>query len=65
MVPHTETATHPRLMTFSNNVCPQCGTHLLAPDWSEYVDERRVRHTWSCDACCYEFETTVIFPFGK
>jgi rubredoxin len=53
------------MMTFSNNICPQCSAHLLAPDWSEYVSERCVRHTWSCDACGYEFETTVLFPSGR
>jgi len=39
--------------------CAQCGHSLLAPDWSEHVSERCVRHVWSCDACGYEFETSV------
>ena len=38
---------------------------FAAPDWSEHVNERRVRHAWSCDSCGYAFETTVIFPSGK
>jgi len=57
----TETVTRPRLMTFGKNVCPQCSSHLLAPDWSEHVNARCVRHNWSCEACGYEFETTVFF----
>jgi len=31
------------------------------PEWSELVDERRVRHLWKCDVCGYAFETTVSF----
>jgi hypothetical protein len=42
--------------------CAQCGNALLAPDWSEHVSERCVRHVWSCDACNYEFETSVYLP---
>src|SRR5262245_49461734 len=48
MLPHAETTARAR-STFSNNICAQCGAHLFAPDWSEYVNERRVRHAWSCD----------------
>jgi hypothetical protein len=59
MLLHTETAARA-----PNNICPQCSAHLIAPDWSEYVNERHVRHAWSCDPCGYEFETTVIYP-GK
>jgi ribosomal protein L37AE/L43A len=62
MTPHTETAARTRLITFGKNICPQCGAHLLAPDWSEHVSERCIRHTWSCEACAYEFETAVYFP---
>jgi hypothetical protein len=50
-----------RLVTYSKNNCPQCSEWLLAPDWSEYLDECCVRHTWSCDACGYEFKTSVLF----
>jgi hypothetical protein len=48
-------------MTYSKNNCPQCSEWLLAPDWSEYLSEHCVRHTWSCEACGYEFETAVFF----
>ena len=61
MLPHAETTARARL-TFTSNICPQCSAHLFAPDWSEHVNERRVRHAWSCDVCGYEFETTVIYP---
>jgi hypothetical protein len=39
--------------------CAQCGEHLFSPEWSEFVDARRVRHLWECDACGYAFETTI------
>jgi len=39
--------------------CAQCGDALVAPEWSEHVNERCVRHLWSCDACGYEFETAI------
>lgn len=42
--------------------CAQCGDTLFAPEWSEYLDERHVRHLWSCDGCGYEFETEVCYP---
>ena len=42
--------------------CAQCGDTLIAPEWSETVDDRRIRHLWSCEACGYEFETEVTYP---
>jgi hypothetical protein len=42
--------------------CAQCGVALTAPEWSEYLDDRRIRHLWSCQACGYEFETEVCYP---
>jgi hypothetical protein len=41
--------------------CAQCGERLFLPEWSEYVDERCVRHLWQCEPCGYSFETTVCF----
>ncbi|MGB8893937.1 MAG: hypothetical protein WCD13_06435 [Pseudolabrys sp.] len=41
--------------------CAQCGERLFVAEWSECVDDRRVRHLWECDACGYAFETTVSF----
>ncbi len=62
MTLRTEMAPRARLTTYSKNNCPQCSGWLLAPDWSEYLNDRCVRHTWSCEACNYQFETTVFFP---
>ena len=62
MALQTGNTTRARLTTYSKNNCPQCSEALLAPDWSEYVSERCVRHTWSCQDCGYQFETTVVFP---
>ena len=56
----TDAAARERLVT-RNKHCPQCNESLLAPTWSEHINERRVRHTWSCEACGYEFETEVFF----
>jgi hypothetical protein len=61
MTLHIETAERTRLATYNKNSCPQCSGWLLAPDWSEYLSERCVRHAWSCESCGYEFETAVFF----
>ena len=44
------------------NECAQCGETIFLPEWSEYLDARRVRHLWECEACGYKFETLVCFP---
>jgi len=62
MTLHTESTARKNVVASNKNTCPQCTAWLLAPDWSEYFSERCVRHTWSCDACGYEFETAVFFP---
>lgn len=62
MALRTDTTARSRLVTYDRNICPQCSASLLAPDWSEYLNERCIRHTWSCDACGYGFETAVFFP---
>jgi hypothetical protein len=41
--------------------CAQCAKPIVAPTWSERVNERCVRHVWQCEACGYEFETAVYF----
>jgi hypothetical protein len=61
MTLHVEATGGARLVTYDKNNCPQCQAWLLAPTWSEYLSEHCVRHTWSCDACGYEFETAVVF----
>jgi len=62
MTLQSETTVRTRVTAYKKNICPQCSEWLLAPTWSEYLNERCVRHTWSCDACSYQFETTVYFP---
>ena len=44
------------------NQCAQCGALIIAPEWSGYLSERCVRHSWSCEMCGYQFESTVHFP---
>ena len=44
------------------NECAQCREMIFLPEWSEYLDTRRVRHLWECEACGYKFETLVCFP---
>ncbi len=44
------------------NSCAQCGEMIFLPEWSEYLDSRRVRHLWECETCGYKFETLVCFP---
>ena len=41
--------------------CGQCGESLFKPGWSEYIDERRVRHLWECKECDYTFQTIVSY----
>ena len=42
-------------------ICAQCGDAIHMAIWSEYLDERRVRHEWECEACGYHFETMARF----
>jgi hypothetical protein len=39
--------------------CVQCHEIIDLPEWSEYLDKRRVRHLWECLACGHRFETLV------
>jgi hypothetical protein len=36
--------------------CVQCGNELIAPERSEYRDERHVLHLWRCPKCDHTFE---------
>ena len=36
--------------------CAQCGTDMIAPEWSEHVSDRYVRNFWYCEACGYRCE---------
>lgn len=53
---------NPRVGAWPVLPCAQCGTTLFGPEWGEYLDDRRVRHLWCCDACDYRFESIVCFP---
>ena len=65
MALRAETTVATRLVAYDKNTCPQCQAWLLAPDWSEYLNERCVRHAWSCEVCGYEFETAVFFSTAE
>jgi len=39
--------------------CVQCGGELLAPEWSEYRDDRHVHYLWHCLKCGCYFETDI------
>ena len=42
-----------RRSSFGTN-CFQCDNELIAPERSEYRDERQIRHLWHCSRCdCY------------
>jgi len=45
--------------------CTQCGDLLIAPEWSEYEDERHILNLWSCTNCGYHFETETLLPAAK
>jgi hypothetical protein len=38
--------------------CTRCNDDLIAPDWSRYVSECHVRHSWFCERCGHQFETS-------
>jgi len=46
----------------SLHLCANCGAYLIAAIWSERVNERCIRHVWSCDECGCEFETSAYIP---
>ena len=48
-----------RRSSFGTN-CVQCDNELIAPERSEYRDERQIRHFWCCSKCECSFE--VISP---
>jgi hypothetical protein len=44
--------------------CIQCNESVIAPNWSKYVSEHHVRHSWSCENCGYQFETSDHLRFN-
>ena len=55
----------PLARRFGLSCCPYCNDLLLAPAASEHVNEREVRHAWACEACGYEFTTSVRLRSGR
>jgi hypothetical protein len=49
------------LSVFGNMPCAQCGASVIAPEWSECLNKRHIRHVWCCARCDYQFETSVYF----
>jgi predicted RNA-binding Zn-ribbon protein involved in translation (DUF1610 family) len=45
----------------AHHLCPNCHAASIAVRLSRYVNERCVGNFWSCEACGYEFETSVDF----
>lgn len=39
--------------------CPQCQDLIIAATKSQHVSTNEIRHWWACEACGYEFRTTV------
>jgi hypothetical protein len=44
--------------------CVRCNDSLIAPNWSEYVSERHIRHSWSCESCGHQFEIADHLRFN-
>lgn len=42
--------------------CAQCFERIYAAEWSEYIDDRHLRHLWACEACGYRFENSGQVP---
>jgi hypothetical protein len=42
--------------------CVQCSTELVAPERSEYWNDRHVCHVWLCEKCGFCFETLFCPP---
>ena len=43
--------------------CAECNDRMIAPSWSEYVSEHHIRHSWSCESCDHQFETSEHLTF--
>ena len=39
--------------------CPRCNDLLIAPAWSGYVSEYKIRHFWYCENCSHEVEMVL------
>ncbi len=47
---------------YTTPCCPRCGDRLYAAIAATFVDEKAIGHQWTCEACGYEFRTTVTIP---
>ena len=58
------------VVTSTNNyfpygiACAECNDRLIGPNWLEYLSEHHIRHSWSCESCDYQFETSEYLRFG-
>ena len=48
-------------MRKETHLCAQCCAVIVAPEWSEYRSDHRVRNVWFCETCGHQFETTICF----
>jgi hypothetical protein len=39
--------------------CPRCNDLLIAPVWSGYVCEYKIRYFWYCENCSHEVEMVL------
>ncbi len=39
--------------------CPRCGNHVMAAEASEFLPDGHIRHSWACESCGEEFQTSV------
>ena len=39
--------------------CPRCGNHVMAAEASEFLRIGHIRHSWACESCGEEFQTSV------
>lgn len=42
--------------------CVHCDNELIAPKWSQYQNERQIRHIWHCSECDLCFASVISIP---
>ena len=47
------------------HLCANCGDAIIAATSSQYVSERCVRNSWSCDMCGFECKTATTFTIRQ
>ena len=43
----------------SNPSCPRCGDHMFAAEASALLHNGHIQHSWACESCGEEFQTSV------